>query len=137
MTFLWSDAWLFQAIAVAARARPAALAEVLGAADAANHALPTDEELHGALSRLTGAGYVEEIDQKFQLTDRVPAEIADAIATGGWAKGRSAASAFLNAEPWSHDRNVGDPRNRVKYAGLTSERIISADTEYRRRVSRS
>ena len=136
MTFLWSDAWLLQSIAVAAHARPASLAEILGTADAVNHALPTDEELHGALSRLTGASYVEEIDQKFRLTDRVPPEIADAIAAST-AEGRGAASAFLNAEPWSPERNVGDPRNRVEYPGLTSERIKSADNEYRRGISRS
>jgi hypothetical protein len=109
----------------------------LEAADAVNHALPTDDELHGALSRLTDACYVEEIDQMFRVTDRVPPQTADAIATSGWSEGRRAASVFLNAEPWSHERNVGDPRNSVRYAALTSERIHSADKEYRRQVRRS
>jgi hypothetical protein len=109
----------------------------LAAAEAVNHALPTDDELHGALSRLTGACYVSEIDQTFRLTERVPAETADAIADSGWSEGRRAASRLLDAEPWSHERNVGDPRNSVRYPGLTSERICSADKEYRRQVSRS
>lgn len=134
MTFLWSDAWLLQAVAVASHARPATLSEILGAADAVNHALPTDDELHGGFSRLAGANYIEEVDGKFRLTDRVPRETADALVVSSWSKGRSAASAFLDAEPWSPEHNVGDPRNSVRYIGLTSELISSANEEYRRRI---
>ena len=75
-----------------------------------NHALPTDDELHGGFSRLAGANYIEEVDGKFRLTDRVPRETADALVVSSWSKGRSAASAFLDAEPWSSEHNVGDPR---------------------------
>ena len=38
MAFLWSDAWLLQAIGLAAYRGPATLAEIIGAADAVNHA---------------------------------------------------------------------------------------------------
>jgi hypothetical protein len=105
MAFLWSDAWLLQAIAVASRHRRATLAEVLAAADSVNHALPTDEELHGALLRLTTAGFVDETDRGFQLTRNVPTNVADALAVKAWASGRDAASAFLGAEPWKQDRD--------------------------------
>jgi hypothetical protein len=122
---------------VASRAVPATLSEILGAADAANHALPTDNELHGGCSRLAGANYIEEVDGKFRLTDRVPRETADALVFSSWSKGHSGASVFLDAEPWSPEHNVGDPRNTVRYTGLTSERISSANEEYRRRISGS
>ena len=74
MKFLWSDAWLLQAVALAARQAPATLAEVIGAADAVQHALLTDDELHGGLVRLTGGGFVEEVDHRFRLTGSIPSE---------------------------------------------------------------
>src|SRR5919106_428548 len=123
MTFLWSDAWLFQAIALASRTAPATLAEILEAADAVNHALPTTDELHGALSRLTTGGFVEEVEDRFRLTSSVPPEIRDAMNEGGWLRGREAASALLEAEAWRPQTNVGDPRNAVTYPGLTPDRI--------------
>jgi hypothetical protein len=132
MTFLWSDAWLFQAIALASRQGPASLGAILGAADAVNHALPTDDEWHGALSRLTAEGMVQEVDGRFQLTAKVPPTVVDAIAVDSWSAGRDAAAAFLGAEPWSPERNTGDPRNAVTYAGLTVERLREAEREYRR-----
>lgn len=137
MKFLWSDAWLLQAIALASRSGPAALADLLAAADAVNHALPTWEELHGALSRLGAGGFVEEVDERFRLTTRVPPEIRDAMSEGGWQRGREAASALLDAEAWSPETNVGDPRNDVTYPGLTPDRLRDAEREYRQRSRRT
>src|SRR5262245_3456627 len=129
MEFPWSDAWLFQAIVLAARQGPARLADVLAAADDVNHALPTDDELHGALSRLTSAGFVEEINERFAPTAQVPAATLARILTGGWREGREAASALLGAEEWSAAKNVNDPRNAVRYPGLSRERLLRADKE--------
>lgn len=47
----------------------AALAELIGAADWINHAIPLDEELRGGLNRLIAAGLVDEDDSAFGLTD--------------------------------------------------------------------
>ena len=137
MKFLWSDAWLLQAIALASRSGPATLADLLTAADAVNHALPTDDELHGALSRLGAGGFVEEVDDRFRLTSLVPPEVRDAMREGGWQRGREAASALLGAEAWSPQANVGDPRNDVTYPGLTADRIRDAERERRRRDRRT
>jgi hypothetical protein len=130
--YLWSDAWLFQAIAIASSKRPATLAEVLAASDAVNHALPTDGELHGALVRLTEGGLVEEVEQRFRLSERVPANITTAIISSGWQSGRAAASAYLGAEDWSAETNTRDSRNNVSFPGLTPERIRRADRDRRR-----
>jgi hypothetical protein len=134
--FLWSDAWIFQAIAIASHAAPARLSEILGAADAVNHALPTDDELHGAFARLTEHGFIAEVGDTFQLTGRVPGEVIAAIVGKGWRAGRTAAERFLDAEPWTPQTNVRDPRNAVVYPRLTSARILQADREYRRRLKR-
>jgi hypothetical protein len=134
--YLWSDAWMFQAIAIASHAAPASLSDILGAADAVNHALPTDDELHGAFVRLTQDGFVEEIGDTFHLTDRVPREVVAAIVGKGWHAGRTAAERFLDAEPWTTHTNIRDARNAVVYAGLTSARIQQADRDYRRRSKR-
>ena len=135
MAYLWSDAWLLQAIAVAAsRDGSATLTEVLGAADAVNHAMPTDGELHGGLSRLTAGGFVAEVDGRFALAPGVPPQVAARMVAGGWSSGRQAASEFLNAEPWSPLAKGGDPRNAVVYPGLTPERILEADRAYRERL---
>ena len=110
MTYLWSDAWLLQAIALAAAERPATLSEIIGCADALNHALPTTDELHGAFARLTAGGLVEElVDERVQLTTRVSAESRARILSGGLRAGRLAASKLLDAEPWTAETNVGDP----------------------------
>ena len=134
MTYLWSDAWLLQAIALAARERRATLAQVIASADAVNHALPTSDELHGGLSRLTAGGFVHEIEDRFDLTNLVPAEIRSRILESGWQKGRQTAAELLGAEEWTSEKNVGDPRNQVVYAGLTIDRIRAAEREYRRQV---
>jgi hypothetical protein len=129
--FLWSDAWILQAIAVAAETHLATLAEILRAADVVNHALPTDDEFHGALLRLTNAGFIEESAGGFALTSRVPRSVVQRLLVDS-----KAAAQFLDAEPWTSERNVRDPRNRVRYPGLTDERLRAADHEYRRRGHR-
>jgi len=137
MPFLWSDAWLLQAIAIAAsRDGAATLTEVLAAADAVNHAMPTDAELHGGFSRLTAGGFVTEVDGRFALAPRVPAEVAVKMVAGSWNSGRQAASEFLDAEPWTPLVKGGDPRNALVYPGLTPERILEADQAYRQRLKR-
>ena len=134
MTYLWSDAWLLQAIALAAAERPATLSEIIGCADALNHALPTRDELHGAFARLTAGGFVEELENRFQLTSSVSAESRLRLVSGGLQARRRAASKLLDAETWTAETNVRDPRNAVLYAGLTDERIRRSEAEYRRRV---
>ncbi|MGH7724005.1 MAG: hypothetical protein ACREOU_01110 [Candidatus Eiseniibacteriota bacterium] len=134
MAFLWSDAWLLQALALASQSAPANLEAVIAAADAVNHALPTDEEVHGAFVRLTEAGFLEEVAKGFMLGPAVPLEMRTAMVTSSLSAGRHAAEALLGAEPWSPETNVRDPRNEVRYPGLTDERLREADREYRRKA---
>ena len=134
MEYLWSDAWLLQSIVLASGTGPATLAQIIGAADAVNHALLTDDELHGGLVRLTSGGFVAETEARFAVTGLVPATTVNEIRTSGWQKSRRLASEFLQAEEWTPERNVRDPRNAVRYESLTPERIHEAEREYRRHL---
>lgn len=132
--YLWSDAWLFQAITIASHEKPASLTDIIAVADGVNHAMPTDDELHGAFARLSRGGLIHEVSEHFQLSDAVPLKVRNAIVGKGWKAGREAASRFLNAEPWTPANNVRDPRNQIEYPGLTAERMRQADREYRKRL---
>jgi hypothetical protein len=131
---LWSDAWLLHAIALASSRGPATLADILGAADGVQHAMPTADELHGAFSRLTQGGFVEERTDGFTLGPSVSDSTRASLLEAGRTKASRLASELLGAEEWTSERNVGDPRNRVLYPGLTDERLRAADQEYRERV---
>jgi hypothetical protein len=133
MTFLWSDAWILQAVAVASRSGAAPLADVIAAADAVNHALPMHDELHGALCRLTRGGFVKEVSEGFAIGPNVAPEIGQAIATVNAFEGQKAASDLLAAEPWTSRTNTRDPRNSIRYEGLTDDHIRAAEHEYHRR----
>ena len=87
--------------------------------------------------RLTAGGFVEEVESRFRLTDKVPPKAAATIAESGWQRGRRVAAELLKSEEWSAATNVRDPRNQVIYPGLTEDRIRAADEEYRQRVSRA
>ena len=126
MAYLWSDAWLLQAIVVAAKSGSATLGQVMAAADAINHALPTRDELHGGLARLTAGGFVEDTGRDLRPTALVPAEVRSAIIGSGWKDGRQAATDLLRAEPWTSQTNTRDSRNQVVYAALTPERLREA-----------
>jgi hypothetical protein len=135
-SYLWSDAWLFQAIVIASHDRAASVTDIIAVADAVNHALPTDDELHGAFVRLSAGGLIREVAERFQVSEAVPSSVKASVVGRGWKAGRDAASEFLSAEPWTPETNVRDPRNHVKYPGLTTERIQTADREYRERLKR-
>lgn len=129
MGFLWSDAWILTAVAVASRQGPAELWQVLAAADALDGSLPLDEELHGAFARLFGARYMEEFFGRYKIGSGVPADVRTALSG---AKDYKAAEKFLSSDSRDTTSDVGDTRNQVRYAKLTGEQIREADKKYRR-----
>jgi len=135
MRFLCSDAWVLQAVIRASRAGAPTLADLLGAMDDLQHALPVDRELHGAFSRLTAAGYLREVDARFALTEQVPLDVVQRVRDGGRTDSRAAALAFLRIEPSASATPWQDAANDVTYPGLTDERLKRADRDYRRRFA--
>ena len=61
----WSDAWLLLAIVHASANDEANIEGITDAADGINHAVLTQEELAGGLSRLPTAGLIREEDGTF------------------------------------------------------------------------
>jgi hypothetical protein len=101
--FLSSDVWVLQAAAAAAReAAPVTLAELIAAADMINHAIPTREELNGAIGRLGRAEYLTATAAgTVSLTPS-----GRALFTFAWARGTFHAHGEtlmrkLGAQPWS------------------------------------
>lgn len=136
MPFLWSDAWILQAVAVASQDEPASLAAVLAAADALNHALPIDDELHGAFVRLVAEGFIVEQAEHFMLGARLSQVDRTALVSASARHGREVAAKLLGSEPWTHETNVRDPRNAVAFPGLTDARLRVAERAYRRQGPR-
>jgi hypothetical protein len=62
----WSDAWLLAAVDWSGGGD---LAKIIGAADAIDHAIPTDEEMEHAIRFLDGAGLVRFSDDSLHLTE--------------------------------------------------------------------
>jgi hypothetical protein len=136
MQFLWSDAWILQAVALASKDEPASLASVLAAADALNHAMPIHDELHGAFVRLVAEGFVVEEAEHFTLGERVSQIDRTAMMAANARNGRDVAARLLGSEPWTHEKNVCDPRNAVTFPGFSDARLRAAEKAYRRQGPR-
>ena len=78
-TFSWADAWIFAALSVTRH--PAALADLIGAADGINHAIPTPDEINGALNRLHAAGLVSRSGEQLAPT-QIASELFERINSG-------------------------------------------------------
>jgi hypothetical protein len=67
--FQSSDCWILLAVVWRYPVGSAALSDIIGMADAINHAIPTVEELEGALNRLLASGHVERREEGFVATE--------------------------------------------------------------------
>ena len=130
MSFLWSDAWILTAVAIASREAAAELWQILAAADSIDQALPLDEELHGAFVRLTASKHIEEFYGRFRLGPGVPDAIKPLLVRP--ASNVIVAESILASDPRPRSSPLGDSRNQVRYPSLTSEKIREADKRYRR-----
>jgi len=94
-----------------------------------------DDELESGLVRLTQGGLITQRDSKFLPTGKIPDDLRNHENPKNMEE-RQRIETFLDAEQWSNEKNVGDPRNNLKYSGLTREKIIKADRVYHKRVSK-
>lgn len=76
------EAWIFLSIGDAGGGRPVSLDLVIGAADANNHAIPTDAEVEKAIGQLLGAGFIDVNGDRFALSAAGQELYARANATG-------------------------------------------------------
>ena len=76
---------MFLAIAISPRdPNPVGLSDLVAAADGVNHALVTEDELRGGLTRLLYAGLVSEHASAFDLTDAGEAMFAKVRGRSLW-----------------------------------------------------
>jgi len=61
----WNDGWIIMSIYLVQSTESTELCDVLGAADATNHAIPTTNELSHAFSKLSNAGVIEVKENKY------------------------------------------------------------------------
>jgi hypothetical protein len=62
------DAWILLAVALCDRESGGTLRDVIAEADDADHAVPSFDDLAGALEHLTQAGFVDAADHLYRLT---------------------------------------------------------------------
>ncbi len=134
MQYLWSDAWLLQAIICADLRGEGTLDRILETADVLNQAPINVDELHGGLVRLSQGGLIRESNDRFAPTDKLPGAFRDRSHPRDWS-GTKLLSQFLNAEGWEIQKYVRDPRNNLQYPGLTSEKLKAADDLYHKRAA--
>lgn len=117
--WVWSDAWVLWSVA-AGSTPSTTLRQLISAADYVNHAVPTYDELTGALGRLLAAGCVERVGRGYRASDDIQAALA-AVRTP-----RSSALAEINAL-FAHLVTLPVP-------AATSAKPVLSKTAYRRAV---
>ena len=126
--FLWSDAWLFLAFGLAASDEPAPIGSALPLADGIQHAVPTKEEVDGALARLTRAGYVAYAKGDVTITPTGKELLREAeLAGSGLLTRQKVLEQLLAAAPWTASY---DPRA----AGRGEPEVIS-DEDWARAIA--
>jgi hypothetical protein len=72
--FVHSDSWIYLSIAYNQKTSGVSLDELIGTADGINHAIPTIEEIEGAINRFLMYGILEINNNLFFLTDLISSE---------------------------------------------------------------
>ena len=126
MKYLWSDAWLLEAIIYANKGGQGTLDRILVCADSINHSLILEDELESGLARLTAGGLISEKDGCFLPTELLPRKLIRKIGENT-NKDFQTLERFLQAEPRNPGKTARDPRNKLKYPGLSRNRLAEAD----------
>ncbi|QDV50974.1 hypothetical protein [Gimesia fumaroli] len=64
----WTDGWILMSVYAANQKTDGALSDIIGAADALNHAIPTEQELSTALTKLAQHGVITCNENQIRLT---------------------------------------------------------------------
>ncbi len=137
--FLWLDAWILLAIVIGDRDEVetgASPAGILAAAYVIQRAMPTFEELEGALARLLATGYIgEEADGTFRAS-----RSARELHVGALADARrpllddqAEIARLIGATDWSPSHDRTQANRGVSYPSLTRDAYDQAVREVARR----
>lgn len=111
-----ADGWLFLAIGYAAKHRTGSLADMLGMADGIQRAVPTIQELNGAVGRLHRAGYLEEFNGQQLLPSEAGRALLDRVeAAGGTVFDKlDRLRQLIGARRWTTDYDPADAQRGEK-----------------------
>ncbi len=130
--FLWSDAWLLQAIYYASRVEPARLSLVIGAADFINHAIMMYEELSCGLARLDREGLVVVNNGRWELScsEKALEYIQSREQLRHVHDLGQEIERWLGAVPYARVKPAHHPSDDLRYPGLSKDTFDAAVAEY-------
>ncbi len=131
--FLWSDAWLLQAIALAAEKAPASLRDVIATGDFINHAIFTYTELQTGLAKLLAAGYIEHEHDRFRLSPTFTEKYVRLSKFRGIHRQYQAIEKYLQVTPCQPGCEPNKLEQNWLYQGVTHEDFDKAVQEYHQR----
>jgi hypothetical protein len=130
--YLWSDAWILLAIIYASAKKPASLSDIIAFADVIQHAIPTYEEMVGALARLTAGKYI--IDRKRRFSPSKQTKLFYRSVTSPRRrvnKEEDDMERLLGASPYSASESPRDAAKGSTYPSLTRELLEETYQKYR------
>lgn len=132
--FTPSDVWLLVSIALAETKPPARLTDIIFAGDSINKAVFTPQELRRGLSKLTQAGYVNDVDGIYSLTDEGRALVHNPRRSEGWMTVRHRIEKRLAATTDGDGPSFEDAR--FPYPSITDTAVEEAVKQYRAKFAR-
>ena len=125
--FLASDSWILLSIILISGNNGARLKDLIPAADGINHAIPTFEEIEGALARLTTEGFISQEGDAIFVTEKTKLAFDDRSRESIRTKWKKM-DRVLKAKPWDKGSSPRDANRGVSYDGINR-------AEYERAVS--
>lgn len=123
----FNDGWILMSVYLTHGDVGASLDELIGAADAMNHAIPTTGELTRSLTRLATCGILTEVDNRFRIGEHFLPMIAKANqGKGGLFSTPDKGKKWLS--------RMAFDLNEVVEISITSERSGAAYKLYRKRL---
>lgn len=127
LEWTFNDGWILMSVFLTHGESGAPLDELIGAADAMNHAIPTRKEISRSLTRLASCGIVTEKDGRFRIADTYLPLIAKANqGKGGLFSAPDKGKKWLSKTPFETDDSA-----RITIA---DERLSLAFESYRKRL---
>lgn len=74
----WNDGWILMSLYLVQSKGNCLLSDIISAADAINHAIPTTNEFSNALTKLVNAGLLDIVDKHYNIKQEFMSEIESA-----------------------------------------------------------
>lgn len=123
----WNDGWILMSVYLAQSNTSSSLADLIAAADATNHAIPTPNELSQAFSRLVNAGVLTIENNRYTIGKDYLSNVERAYQSrGGLFESANKGQKWLNA---SNLEIISTPKITV-----TQDELESAYRDYTSKI---